>query len=293
MADYYQNALLTISAALATEGMFKEQPRTANIHYHVEPPEKYDQAPYTVCIRIPLSHESSTLHTRSWVFQEHLLSPKVVHFGDEVLWECAERTVCEYGRFPLPTDGGKEPHPDVGDIGNVLTVYGRKQGHLNSLFHKPLTSDDAAELNQRPPGVQGIDERTASPIQCRWLDIVAQYTRRKLTFGSDIFPVLAGLVKQSQPLRKCSYYAGLWADSLAMDLLWRSRSPETHPRLSTWRAPSWSWASTTAPVDYYHIMIDFRLATHMFTYGICETFVGDVVVECIPDDQDDEAMRLR
>lgn len=114
-----------------------------------------------------------------------------------------------------------------------------------------------------------------------------------LTFESDIFPALAGLVKQSQPLRKCPYYAGSWADSLAMDLLWRSRPPKTHSQSSIWRAPSWSWASALAPVDYYHIMINFKLATHMYTYGAYETFISDVVVECIPKDKDDKTIRLR
>lgn len=34
---------------------------------------------------------------RAWVFQERHLSPRMIHFGNEIVWECRERTTCECG----------------------------------------------------------------------------------------------------------------------------------------------------------------------------------------------------
>lgn len=138
MAQYYQNATLTISAAEAKEGLFHRLPDSAQMHWRVEPPEHFNQPGYGIYIRRPLPHGPSVLHSRGWVFQEHLLSPQVSHYGKELVWECAELTACECGRFPLPMKGGQYPLKDAWDIANVAGTYGRKKGHQLSMLPSRL-----------------------------------------------------------------------------------------------------------------------------------------------------------
>ena len=404
MAQYYQNSSLTISAAEATEGLFYSLADADQVRWEVTPPEHFKQPSYTICVRKPLSHDTSALHHRGWVFQEHMLSPRIAHFGKELIWGCAQLTACECGRFPLPTKRGRTPLHDVFDIGNVISTYGRKQGHMMALSstrlakgfcllpqpvfiradskspgngleisHWVLTQkrlgdidgmidslagnpadiqvmvaesqpQDMDDLSNRPVLLQtggvvtddrekettpqagsaesgehrkqdtaesgratspespedeqeekeGILISTPQPLaHSRWLDIVAQYSRRNLTFGTDVFPALAGLAKQFHVIFDCDYYAGLWKNTFVIDLLWRSRDPTNHPSLTAWRAPSWSWASTTAAVDYYHLLMALELESHTFRYSVSHFFIDDIQVHCVPLISDDLTLRLR
>ncbi|KAH7092454.1 heterokaryon incompatibility protein-domain-containing protein, partial [Paraphoma chrysanthemicola] len=243
MAQYYQNSSLTISAAESAESLFYRFPDEAQIVWNVQPPERFQQSGYKVGLRKPLPHDVSALHQRGWVYQEHILSPRIAHFGKELIWECSELTSCECGRLPLPTASGKSALRDAWDIGNVVNAYG----------------EDVDEKNP-----ERFDFPVIKLIHCRWLDIIAHYSRRTLTYGSDIFPALAGLTKQFQLKYNEEYCAGLWKETLGVGLLWRACDPNGHPKPVDWRAPSWSWASTTSPVDYYHLIIAFELTTHTF-----------------------------
>jgi len=131
-------------------------------------------------------------------------------------------------------------------------------------------------------------------LHYRWLDIIAHYSRLSLTFPSDTLPALAGLAKQFRHLFACKYHAGLWEHTFAMDLLWRTRDPKSQLKQHEWRAPSWSWASTIAAVDYYHLLMAFDLDSHTFRYSISHSLISEVVVECETlDGGEDTTMGLR
>jgi hypothetical protein len=50
---------------------------------------------------------SFPLLSRGWVFQERLLSPRMLHFGPtELFWECYESNMCECGERPLWSEEG-------------------------------------------------------------------------------------------------------------------------------------------------------------------------------------------
>lgn len=49
--------------------------------------------------------------------------------------------------------------------------------------------------------------------------------------------------------RGVRYLAGKWEDSLRDDLLWEGGNSHSS-RPSTWRVPTWSWASTLANIYY-------------------------------------------
>lgn len=67
-----------------------------------------------VCIRKAVQHwqmnwnETQAYHfpllTRAWVFQERLLSPRVIHFShNELIWECMGHGGCQCGGFDVRT----------------------------------------------------------------------------------------------------------------------------------------------------------------------------------------------
>jgi hypothetical protein len=88
------------------------------------------------------------------------------------------------------------------------------------------------------------------PLGLKWHDIVREYSHLNLTVKSDCLPAMGGLARQAQDCRMGPYYAGLWEDSFAEDMLWRVTSPGPRPSPQVYRAPTWSWASVNAGVDY-------------------------------------------
>ena len=113
MAPIYQNSFLTLAATSSADTMggcfstkddeYKAQKLTVNI----------DDTPCTIYCRDTIPHftgpdvelnrgilhpiqEHFLLLTRAWIYQERLLSPRVVHLGaQELIWECMERYNCE------------------------------------------------------------------------------------------------------------------------------------------------------------------------------------------------------
>ena len=79
----------------------------------------------------------------------------------------------------------------------------------------------------------------------------------RLTKPSDKLAAISGLVSEIAHERpNAEYLAGVWSDSLKMDLLWctwnnKYHAPEASFRLNQWRAPSWrSWGSIDAEVQW-------------------------------------------
>ncbi|KAH7370788.1 hypothetical protein BKA65DRAFT_471968 [Rhexocercosporidium sp. MPI-PUGE-AT-0058] len=89
-----------------------------------------------------------------------------------------------------------------------------------------------------------------------WHSIVADYTKRHMTFCRDKLPALAGVVMEFQRHTSDQYLAGIWKTHLPLALLWRSESywaPRGYPeqkRPAEYRAPSWSWACVDGEVDF-------------------------------------------
>jgi hypothetical protein len=77
-----------------------------------------------------------------------------------------------------------------------------------------------------------------------WHLIVQQYTGMALTFGSDKLLALSGIAKYLQSILGGTYLAGLWKEDILFQLSWCTGDfPDPNPRLSEYRAPTWSWAS--------------------------------------------------
>ncbi|KAF2138415.1 uncharacterized protein K452DRAFT_216366, partial [Aplosporella prunicola CBS 121167] len=196
MADIYEGAYLTIAATAAASG---------------------EDGLY----KIPDTADAPLL-SRAWVFQERILSSRVIHFGaEEMLFECKSKFLCE--------------------CGGVSTYIGphSRQVNFKQSFARNL--------------------RTSSVPN--WQELVREYTARALTFEQDRLPALSAVARRLQPLMG-RYLAGMWYNQLPGSLLWSAypemfENPTTSIELP-WRParqsnasvapPTWSWASIDGAV---------------------------------------------
>ncbi|RDW87273.1 hypothetical protein BP5796_02967 [Coleophoma crateriformis] len=161
---------------------------------------------------------------RAWTLQERLLSPRFLHYGTRLIWQCNRMQRC---------DGGVElPNQDM--IGNVSGSVNRSlllEGGSLSLF-------------------------TQQQLFEAWYQIVHDYTKRALSDPTDKLPGIAGIAKEISRLSGVAYMVGLWKNNLLHDLMWTSNDKERFTRPKVWRAPTWSWASVNSVVSYKTITAD-------------------------------------
>jgi hypothetical protein len=84
-----------------------------------------------------------------------------------------------------------------------------------------------------------------------WYEWVSSFSGLELSHNGDKLPAISGLAKKMGQRRPSArYLAGLWDDSLEMDLLWVRNSNHERPIPADWRAPSWSWAPINSEVHF-------------------------------------------
>jgi Heterokaryon incompatibility protein (HET) len=160
------------------------------------------------------------LNTRAWALQEKLLSPRVLHFGQEqMFWECAEQLACETFPSGMP--------------------MGMKYEHLKVAY---------AMLK-----IKGSIMEDIADTQAFWYEIVEMYSRCFLTKSHDKLIALSGVVRRFQQMSDDRYFAGLWEQNLACQLLWIVPDFENASRCPSYRAPSWSWACLDGLVDAHQM----------------------------------------
>ncbi|KAJ8112154.1 hypothetical protein OPT61_g5416 [Boeremia exigua] len=160
----------------------------------------------------------SSLYTRGWVFQERMLSPRILHFTkNQIFWDCPSLSACEALPAGLPR--------------SIDTVSGPDR-HWRGRLQEPGGSHDLAGPNDQPLSVY-------------WQTAVRNYTSCNLTQRSDKLIALWGIAKLIKDDMGVEYGEGLWEDNLEDQLSWRvaecklKERPVTEKR----KIPSWSWAS--------------------------------------------------
>lgn len=244
MPSIYQGAFITVTAAMSpdiADGLFSVTPphkmacrRVGQLgpdgdapsvwvrEYltHLGDSERQDGILGRWGIHGPSPSPHMTIYSRGWCLQERLLSPRVLYFGpDELSWECIEGAACE--------------------CSGVMTTRA-----------KPAQFSEQMKLYLSPHALKSYSREDLADA---WKKVVEHYSCLQLTYDTDIFPAICGLVMQFEPLFGCRYLAGLWEARLLQDLLWSSherRAPWPR-RPEKWRAPTWSWASVKSPI-YYH-----------------------------------------
>jgi len=169
------------------------------------------------------------LLSRAWVYQERMLSTRVLHFGKyEMFFECKTGIRCECNGIEFHDIDQESPVPLI-----------------KIVYADALSGHDAYEAGEGSIEVHYHRMRL-------WRTMVCCYTALAITKSKDRLPAVGGLARQLATIRKTRYFAGLWEDSLNEDLLWvvygnRQKKPRTYPL----DAPTWSWASVETFVGYW------------------------------------------
>ncbi|KAH7110729.1 heterokaryon incompatibility protein-domain-containing protein [Dactylonectria macrodidyma] len=187
----------------------------------------------------------SQLDRRGWCLQEELLPNRRLYFdGNEMTWDCCTRSFCECGHM------NEDKRPTWG-AASKATLTGLKMS---------LGLATARNVHYTP-----------SRVFDTWKWVLEDYTARFLTNSSDKLVAISGVAsmmlkalrEDSQATRRHNshiwpeYCAGLWPDNFLVGMSWVAirnishKGPWKPPsRGGKWRAPTWSWASNDAPVEY-------------------------------------------
>lgn len=201
----------------------------------------------------PIVSDSPLVH-RAWIYQEEMLSPRMLYYDiDGIRWHCI-------------TAKGDERYPDL-SLGSDSTSNFQRSflSHLLLEDSENESSDEVDEEWLESPARMGrisldpqdpIDKAVPvnRSVNTDWHQIIEEYSSRDLTRGTDRLAALLGIAEAVECKSGFKYVAGLWEESLYLDLLW-SIAPDAHvndqiTRLDQPIAPSWSWASVTRPVCY-------------------------------------------
>ena len=174
-----------------------------------------------------LAAKTLPLLERGWVYQERLLSPRVLFFGDiDLMWEC----------------------------NNSMSCYCKSWTHSYSrnVRSHPVKQQHAASLRL---GQEGISDPPApASLASRWIMIVEEYSALQLTFMKDQLPAIAGIAKQfSRYMGEYKYASGVWTAFLIENLAWAfMHEPPPQRRIEAKQRshPSWSWLAPMARVNF-------------------------------------------
>ncbi|KAI0448907.1 HET-domain-containing protein [Xylaria acuta] len=239
MAEIYRNSYVTIAAAASRDskgGLGLNRPRRAgttlkgttssgkpySIHVQcsIQPHMRIDEVTPKEGIQHPISPTTSIEHDYAGVF----------------------------GAFPLLTRGWvfqeRLLSPRFLQFGKDELLWDCRESML-------------CECGQRPPDLPynqvSVANKDHELLSHKWRKIVEFYCSLSLTVPRDKLPALSGLAREIRERKpSATYLAGLWSDSLDLDLLWIPYGPENR-RTDEYIAPSWSWADVGRKIIYPNI----------------------------------------
>jgi Heterokaryon incompatibility protein (HET) len=162
---------------------------------------------------------------RAWVFQEQILSPRIIHFGPyEMVWECRSGLQCECSELNRESQFVRS-HQTNPSARKAYTIFSGDKSWGTVFPH--IMSPTAA-----------------------WQKMVSIYTQYDLTYERDRLPALSGIASQNKI--DDQYLAGIWASELPHALFWTSNLFSKDVRRSDeYRAPSWAWPSMLGPIHFW------------------------------------------
>lgn len=194
MASIFGNAYLTISASSAKnchEGLDINSliSNPENKHFYIDP-----TGPPALCFQGPANHgasvrtalfNSSTLR-RSWVFQETLLSRRIVHFfNGAILWQCYTKLESEDATFLLTHDAGDSYF------------------QFGSAFARGPLASFAPSETQTWDGLA-------------WFTWLEGYFSREFIYPEESIPALVGVIRLWQHLTGDDPVVGMWKENLQL-----------------------------------------------------------------------------
>jgi hypothetical protein len=220
MGIIYSRAMINIGATGSkgcNDTLFSSADEAPSVGLVAWPREHAPPAKYVVVenqIEWSKSFMNQPLLRRAWVMQERFLATRMIHFTrPQVVWEC--RTTAATETYPIRV-------PEA-----LWSFHDRR----NRFWRQDFVEDDGA-----------------------WSVLVGDYSKCELTFGKDKLVALSGLISalEAAGLARGRYWTGMWEADLPYCLLWTRGAVDPSnwrpARPSTYRAPSWSWASLDYPV---------------------------------------------
>jgi hypothetical protein len=261
MENIYAQSYCNISATAAedsTAGLFRERDVGAKWVDAVTLNTKdlvRDSAAKIECTVFDLSFwskyvDDAPVNRRSWVYQERLLAPRVLHWcKNQIAFECRQVNRAECRPEGLPHYIMKQGVLIDGVRLKTVDVEASKQLMAIRLLAKQPSS-------QRKK-VQTLVNNVEPHLQLYelWKHWVEVYTKMELTKEQDRLIALSGIARLMTDTMKSAgivdrYIAGLWQKHLASQLLWYvnegtglDRQPCVNTRPTKYRAPTFSWAS--------------------------------------------------
>ncbi len=257
MAAIYQNAYIVIGADRSDNchgGILVPENRHQRKSLPIATHDNPDGSQATVNARMHDTHSNicdiygranTPLDTRGSTLQEQLLASRMVNFTDsELIWECNTQTRCECMEL------------DQSDA----TYHNGKLSYNESL----KSADKAKKFKA-------------------WWELISAYSRRDLTYRTDLLPALSRVVKQMQGHGYTNHLAGLWEENMPDALMWSVASHERTKRVVPFRAPSWSWASLTRSEDSFNNFSPETNAIHPTMTDVCAKILE---ASCTPAGKD-------
>lgn len=302
MADIYHLSYLTLAATWSdsnSAGCFPNQ--SAESVEHSLDVTNSTQDAFKLKVRRKLPHwatnptamptQDNPLLSRAWVFQERVLSPRVLHFClREMVWECCEHTLCECGGltnmlnlkslFALAAQlkiGNVQPESESGsssreDATRSVTSQVNEQQSMGRLEPDFDEVNDQLEARERRLRASREAALKSHNLQVKeklvpakqWHGLVEHYSKLNLTKPTDRLPALSGLAHRMAPFLG-AYRAGLWESSLFLDLAWEASKLSSHlNRSQEYIGPSWSWVSVNTGVHYLNVEDAWLLSRQSF-----------------------------
>jgi len=256
MAHVYENSVCTIAAAgeatVSKEAAFEA--RNPLIYMDCRIAGSSEDGIYVEGERVFTSEgtiesklvQHHDLLSRGWVYQEQILSPKIIFFGDrEVLWSC------QYGKASEERPDGSNHYwgpPDRPMIfGPLISVEELDRSQYDD--HSNFRYSGISCFRKLQQDLYDGPRDHAN----KWYSLVCEYSSRKLSQEEDRLIALSGLAQRVQERSGWKYLAGLWQPSLLFDLLWYQQKEATG-RGKSYIAPTWSWASVGGAISYFNYL---------------------------------------
>jgi len=224
MGEIYQNAFCTLAATAAEDGngglFFDRDPRRISPCAIPVVPKGGEMRWFYFADHEGWAKNVSRgpLNGRSWVLQERLLSPRVLHFAaDQLYWECSGFEASEVFPKGFPDGFGEQ-------------------------FKKLLPFSGLPTIEQQAPTSRG-------PYSI-WDQIMKIYSSGKLSRRTDRLVALSGIAHKLQRfiIPHDTYLAGLWKYDLPFELLWDVEEPQIPNFRLEYIAPTWSWATRNGTI---------------------------------------------
>lgn len=238
MSDIYQNSFITVAAATSNSvhDSFLRSRSGSNTTYPTcdipvtlgSEDSGGPERPTDAITVVPVHAHRSVdfpLNKRGWAFQEALLPPRLLVFGDlEPFVRCRTKNVMQKSQSCID--------------------------YAMSAVHPRRVIDDLVISQDHDRGL--ITDTQAARLDFLWREIVEQYTLRELSVRGDRRFAISGVVDFLAERFSDGCHFGVRVSYPVVCLLWKTEPLDGRTVVPD--VPTWSWMSVTGAVDLDYIV---------------------------------------